>query len=67
MTASLSWQNSTYSQEQGDCVELTVFGGAVLLRESDNPAVVLRTSRANLAFFLQVIRQGSAKNGPPGR
>ncbi|MBM9510642.1 DUF397 domain-containing protein [Actinacidiphila acididurans] len=67
MTASLSWQKSTYSQEQGDCVELAVIGGAVLLRESDNPAVVLRTSRANLADFLQVIRQGPAKNSPPGR
>lgn len=61
MTAPLIWQKSTYSQEQGECVELAAHGGAVLLRESDNPAVVLRTSRQNLAVFLQVIRQA-----PPG-
>lgn len=66
MTVPLIWQKSTYSQEQGECVELTAHGGAVLLRESDNPGVVLRTTRKNLAVFLQVIRQGAVKGGPPG-
>lgn len=66
MTVSLIWQKSTYSQEQGDCLEVATFGGAVLLRESDNPGVVLRTTRKNLAVFLQVIRQGPVKGGPPG-
>lgn len=61
MTAPLIWQKSTYSQEQGDCVELAAHGGAVMLRESDNPAVVLTTTRKNLARFLQGIRQS-----PPG-
>jgi hypothetical protein len=61
MTAPLIWQKSTYSQDQGDCVEVAARGGAVMLRESDNPAVVLTTSRKNLARFLQGIRQA-----PPG-
>jgi len=56
MTAPLTWQKSTYSQGQGDCVELTAHGGAVLLRESDNPAVILTTTRKNLARFLQFLK-----------
>lgn len=60
MTAPLIWQKSTYSQEQGECVELTAHGGAVLLRESDNPTVILTTTRQDLARFLQVIKVGTA-------
>lgn len=59
MTASLIWQKSTYSQEQGECVELTTSGGAVLLRESDDPTVILTTTRKDLARFLQVIKVGA--------
>jgi hypothetical protein len=66
MTAPLIWQKSTYSQEQGECVELAAHGGAVLLRESDNPAVVLRTTRQDLARFLQVIKR-TAYGRPPQR
>ncbi|HEY5833436.1 DUF397 domain-containing protein [Streptomyces sp.] len=58
MTASLIWQKSTYSQEQGECVELAAHGGAVLLRESDDPTIVLTTTRNNLARFLQGIKRG---------
>lgn len=56
MTAPLTWQKSTYSQDQGDCVELTTHGGAVLLRESDDPSVVLTTTRSNLARFLRLLK-----------
>ncbi|WP_329179341.1 MULTISPECIES: DUF397 domain-containing protein [unclassified Streptomyces] len=57
----LIWQKSTFSQEQGDCVELAVTaGGAVLLRESDDPGVVLSTSPSALARFLQAIKHGAA-------
>lgn len=56
MTASFAWQKSTYSQDGGDCVELTAHGGAVLLRESDNPAVVLTTTRKDLALFLRFLK-----------
>jgi hypothetical protein len=57
-TAPLVWQKSTYSQEQGECVELTADGGAVLLRESDDPATVLITTPAALARFLRAIKVG---------
>ena len=55
MTAPLIWQKSTYSNEGGECLELAAHGGAVLLRESDNPAVVLTTTRKDLARFLQFL------------
>ena len=56
MTAPLIWQKSTYSQDQGECVELATDGGAVLLRESDDPLVVLSTTPKALARFLQGIK-----------
>ncbi|WP_405580968.1 DUF397 domain-containing protein [Streptomyces sp. NBC_01190] len=56
MTASLIWQKSTYSQEQGECVELAAYRGAVLLRESDDPAVVLTTTPKALAHFIQGLK-----------
>jgi hypothetical protein len=56
MTAPLAWQKSTYSQDNGECVELTARGGAVLLRESDNPTVVLTTTRKDLARFLRFLK-----------
>ncbi|MEW2518228.1 DUF397 domain-containing protein [Actinacidiphila alni] len=56
--ASLVWQKSTYSQEQGECVELAEDGGAVLLRESDDPTVVLSTTPTALARFLRAIKRG---------
>ena len=53
----LIWQKSTYSQEQGECVELAASaGGGVLIRESDHPAVVLSTTPSALARFLQSIK-----------
>lgn len=58
MTPPLIWQKSTYSQEQGECVELAAAdGGAVLLRESDDPTVVLITTPNSLARFLQSIKR----------
>jgi uncharacterized protein DUF397 len=62
MTApTLIWQKSTYSQEQGDCVELAATaGGSVLIRESDEPGVVLSTTPSSLARFLQAIKREAA-------
>ena len=61
MTAPQSWQKSTYSQEGGECVELSATDrGAVLIRESDDPGVVLTTTPRALARFLQSIKQRPA-------
>lgn len=62
MTAqTLIWQKSTYSGEEGDCVELAATsGGSVLIRESDEPGVVLSTTPSALARFLHAIKRGTA-------
>lgn len=62
MTAqTVTWQKSTYSNDSADCVEVAVTaGGAVLIRESDEPGVVLSTTPGALARFLQAIKRGSA-------
>jgi hypothetical protein len=56
----LTWQKSTFSQESGECVELTAAGGAVLLRESEEPGVVLTTTRGELARFLHSLKTAPA-------
>ncbi|WP_433889116.1 DUF397 domain-containing protein [Streptomyces sp. CA-111067] len=58
MTAPQSWQKSTYSQEGGECVELAATDrGAVLIRESDEPGIVLITTPRALARFLEAIKE----------
>ncbi|MEV6475994.1 DUF397 domain-containing protein [Streptomyces sp. NPDC051657] len=56
----IQWRKSSKSSnaEGSDCLELAEFGGEILLRESDNPDVVVRTTRAKLRAFL-----GGAKEG----
>ncbi|MEV5924573.1 DUF397 domain-containing protein [Micrococcus luteus] len=56
----IQWRKSTKSSgaEGNNCLELAEFGGEILMRESDNPDVVIRTSRVKLRAFL-----GGAKDG----
>ncbi|WP_371777061.1 DUF397 domain-containing protein [Streptomyces sp. NBC_01438] len=56
----IQWRKSTKSSsaEGNNCLELADAGGEILMRESDNPDVVIRTSRAKLRAFL-----GGAKAG----
>lgn len=52
------WQKSSYSGS-GDgtnCIELTAAQGALALRESDTPSVVLHTQRPQLAALLRHIK-----------
>jgi hypothetical protein len=56
----LNWQKSTFSNESNDCVELAVTArGTVLIRESEEPGVVLSTTPSALARFLQAIKRGA--------
>ncbi|MCM2427638.1 DUF397 domain-containing protein [Streptomyces sp. RKAG337] len=67
MTSSLQWQKSSFSGAGGEnCVELAAaFNGTVLLREGEAPAVVLRTTPARFAAFLDAIKaDGSAPAAP---
>lgn len=56
----IQWRKSSKSSnaEGSDCLELAEVGGEILMRESDNPDVVIRTTRVKLRAFL-----GGAKDG----
>ncbi|WP_327296673.1 MULTISPECIES: DUF397 domain-containing protein [unclassified Streptomyces] len=56
----IQWRKSSKSSgpEGNNCLELAEQGDEILLRESDNPGVIVRTSRAKLRAFL-----GGAKEG----
>ncbi|MEV7419001.1 DUF397 domain-containing protein [Streptomyces sp. NPDC089919] len=50
----IEWRKSSKSTdaEGTNCLELAEQGGEILIRESDRPDVVVRTSRAKLRAFL---------------
>jgi hypothetical protein len=54
----IQWRKSSYSEQSGNCLELAVVDGRVLVRESDEPDVVVRTTRAKLAAFLAGAKAG---------
>ncbi|UZI30350.1 DUF397 domain-containing protein [Streptomyces sp. CA-278952] len=56
----IQWRKSSKSSgaEGNACLELAEHGGEILLRESDNPDVIVRTTRTKLRAFL-----GGAKEG----
>lgn len=57
---STNWQKSSYSGggDGSDCIELTARDGAVLLRESDDPDVVVSTTPAKLRAFILGVKAG---------
>ncbi|MFJ8507175.1 DUF397 domain-containing protein [Streptomyces avermitilis] len=58
----LNWQKSTYSEAASSCVYLaTTPTGTILLRESDEPEVVLSTGPRQLSTLIAVLR----KSGRP--
>ncbi|WP_405778444.1 DUF397 domain-containing protein [Streptomyces sp. NBC_00859] len=54
----IHWRKSSFSEQAGNCLELAVVDGDVLVRESDDPAVVVRTTPAKLAAFLAGAKSG---------
>jgi hypothetical protein len=62
MTQEIVWQKSSYSggQDGPDCLELATHEGAALLRESDAPGDVLRTTPEALAGLIRRVRSGTA-------
>ncbi|MEU7158393.1 DUF397 domain-containing protein [Streptomyces chrestomyceticus] len=58
----LTWQKSSYSNEGGNCVNIAAApDGAVRLRESDDPQVIIATTRDGLAAFLAAIKGRGAR------
>ncbi|MFE7131059.1 DUF397 domain-containing protein [Streptomyces sp. NPDC057638] len=60
MSASpINWQKSSFSGGGGEnCVELAQEGGKIKMRESEDPSVILTTSRENLAAFVAGVKAG---------
>jgi hypothetical protein len=57
--AGIEWQKSSFSGANGeDCVELASVDGAIVMRESDDPGVVLATTPEVLRAFIQGVKTG---------
>ncbi|MFD4904467.1 DUF397 domain-containing protein [Kitasatospora purpeofusca] len=54
----LNWQKSTFSGENTDCVEIASDGEYVYIRESDDPAIAITTTKAKLSAWLQGAKAG---------
>ncbi|MEF3112866.1 DUF397 domain-containing protein [Streptomyces chrestomyceticus] len=55
--SSLVWQKSTYSSEGNNCLELAVgLEDAVLLRESDEPFVIVTVSSRVLGGLVRSVQ-----------
>ncbi|MDX3229841.1 DUF397 domain-containing protein [Streptomyces sp. ME19-01-6] len=59
MSESLNWRKSSFSGGNGpDCVELARRADTTLIRESDDPHVVLTPTRPGLAAFIAAVKAG---------
>ncbi|TKA09784.1 DUF397 domain-containing protein [Actinacidiphila oryziradicis] len=56
MTSPIAWQKSSFSH--GECVELAAVDGAIRLRESDDPGVVVNTSQYRLKALILAVKAG---------
>lgn len=56
----VQWRKSSFSgtDEENNCVELAVWEGRVLIRESDAPEVIVTTSPQKLRAFLTGAKAG---------
>ncbi|MER7707508.1 DUF397 domain-containing protein [Kitasatospora sp. NPDC097605] len=56
--ASPTWQKSSYSGANNDCVEVRTTAGLVELRESEDPCVIVRPPLIALAGLIDAIKAG---------
>ncbi|MFF7456038.1 DUF397 domain-containing protein [Kitasatospora sp. NPDC008115] len=56
--ASQTWQKSSYSGANNDCVEVRAAVGHVELRESEDPDVIVRPPLIALTGLLDAIKAG---------
>ncbi|MGW7582145.1 DUF397 domain-containing protein [Kitasatospora sp. NPDC054768] len=53
-----TWQKSSYSAANSQCIEVRPAGGVIELRESDEGDVIVRTTARKFAAFLQGAKAG---------
>ncbi|MFD5434573.1 DUF397 domain-containing protein [Kitasatospora sp. NPDC127067] len=53
-----TWQKSSFSGSNADCVEMRAIAGVIELRESDEGDVIVRTTAPNFAALLQGAKAG---------
>ncbi|THA28134.1 DUF397 domain-containing protein [Streptomyces sp. A1277] len=60
MTDAINWQKSSFSGADNNqsCIELAPVDGAIRMRESDDPDVVVTTSVAKLRAFVLGVKAG---------
>ncbi|MFD7984454.1 DUF397 domain-containing protein [Kitasatospora indigofera] len=60
MPTPTTWQKSSLSGngDGTECIELAVQDGAVLLRESDDPGIIVTTTPAKLRAFILGVKAG---------
>ncbi|MBP2404464.1 DUF397 domain-containing protein [Streptomyces syringium] len=54
----IAWQKSSFSGDRDDCIELGRSEDAILVRESDDPGVIVTTSPDKLRAFLLGVKAG---------
>ncbi|MFJ9213557.1 DUF397 domain-containing protein [Streptomyces sp. NPDC102264] len=57
----IQWRKSSKSSDDEDsnCLELAEHGDEILMRESDNPDVIIHTTPTRLRAFLDSAKQGT--------
>ncbi|KAK1179380.1 DUF397 domain-containing protein [Streptomyces sp. NBS 14/10] len=59
MNVAIQWRKSSFSGGNGpDCVELARRADTTLIRESDDPRVVVSTTPMHLAAFVAAVKAG---------
>lgn len=53
------WRKSSYSADASNCVNVAADDNGIVLRESDEPAVVLATTPAVLRAFIRGAKGGA--------
>ncbi|MFG3495294.1 DUF397 domain-containing protein [Streptomyces sp. NPDC047928] len=54
----IQWRKSSFSDAAGNCIELAARDGHILVRESDEPDVIVTTSPQKLRAFLAGAKAG---------
>ncbi|MFF4950948.1 DUF397 domain-containing protein [Streptomyces chattanoogensis] len=54
----IQWRKSSFSEQTDNCVELASYEGDVLVREGDDPSVVIKTTRTKLRAFVASVKAG---------